>query len=214
MANSLLLDGALYGIDGNTHGVGKKRLVCTDFATGDILWKQGGFGCGSLTAADGKLIPPRLTARTGRKSTLPADESVEQIPKSYEENWHHVLEGMIHVVEGARGTAKRIRNDHYRIAGKTGTAQVITIKQTEEYDASKLSREKHDHALFVAFAPIEDPQIAVAVIVENGGHGGATAAPVARKVMDYYFGIPIEIETDAETEVAHAAADQQEGTDE
>ena len=153
----------------------------------------------AVLASGGKLTPPRLAARVGRSSTLPMEENIGQIPKSHEKHWDHVLEGMAHVVEGTRGTAKRIRNDHYRIAGKTGTAQVITIKQTEEYDASKLSREKHDHALFVAYAPIEDPQIAISVIVENGGHGGATAAPVARKVMDHYFGIPDDTKPAEET---------------
>ena len=96
---------------------------------------------------------------------------------------------MLAVTEGQRGTAKRIRNEHYRIAGKTGTAQVISMKQNEEYDETKLEKEKHDHALFMAFAPAEDPEIAVAVIAENGGHGGATAAPIARQVMDAWFGI-------------------------
>ncbi|HSF71177.1 MAG TPA: penicillin-binding transpeptidase domain-containing protein, partial [Methylotenera sp.] len=68
-----------------------------------------------------------------------------------------------------------------------GTAQVIGIKQNEKYN-EKLVNERHrDHALFVAYAPAEDPQIALAVIVENGGHGGSAAGPIARKVMDYYL---------------------------
>ena len=61
------------------------------------------------------------------------------------------------------------------------------IAQNKKYDASKLDKKYHDHALFIAFAPVEDPQIAVAVIVENGGSGSRTAAPIARSVMDYYF---------------------------
>jgi len=71
--------------------------------------------------------------------------------------------------------------------GKTGTAQVFGIKQDEEYDEESISKKLRDHALFISFAPVIQPEIAIAVIVENGGHGGSTAAPIARKVMDYYF---------------------------
>jgi penicillin-binding protein 2 len=73
------------------------------------------------------------------------------------------------------------------MAGKTGTAQVAAIAQGDEYDAKALPETLRDHALFIAFAPLEDPQIAVAVIVENGESGGGTAAPVARIVMDTYL---------------------------
>ena len=75
----------------------------------------------------------------------------------------------------------------YRIAGKTGTAQVIANKQGEKYDPKKVSEYNRDHAWFIAFAPADKPRIAMAVLVENGGHGGTTAAPIARKVMDYYL---------------------------
>jgi penicillin-binding protein 2 len=75
----------------------------------------------------------------------------------------------------------------YRIAGKTGTAQVIAMKQGEKYDASKIDERHRDHAWFIAFAPAEQPRIALVVLAENGGHGGGTAAPIARKVMDYYL---------------------------
>ena len=96
-----------------------------------------------------------------------------------------VIRSMIGVVE--RGTAKRIRSDAYRIAGKTGTAQVFTVGQTERYRESAVPERMRDHSLFVAFAPAEDPRIAVAVIVENGGHGGSVAAPIARRVMDAHL---------------------------
>ncbi|HEY0664713.1 MAG TPA: penicillin-binding protein 2 [Gallionella sp.] len=75
----------------------------------------------------------------------------------------------------------------YQIAGKTGTAQVIGMKQGEKYDAEKIHERHRDHAWFMAYAPAEKPMIAMAVLVENGGHGGGTAAPIARKVMDYYL---------------------------
>jgi penicillin-binding protein 2 len=75
----------------------------------------------------------------------------------------------------------------YRIAGKTGTAQVIGMKQGEKYDAGKIDERHRDHAWFIAYAPAEQPKIALAVLAENGGHGGGTAAPIARKVLDYYL---------------------------
>jgi len=75
----------------------------------------------------------------------------------------------------------------YQIAGKTGTAQVIAMKQGEKYDEKKIDERHRDHAWFIAYAPVDKPKIALAVLAENGGHGGGTAAPIARKVMDYYL---------------------------
>ncbi|HYD33701.1 MAG TPA: penicillin-binding protein 2 [Methylophilaceae bacterium] len=75
----------------------------------------------------------------------------------------------------------------YAVAAKTGTAQVIGIKQNEKYDEKKINERHRDHALFISFAPMDAPKIALAVIVENGGHGGSAAGPIARKVMDYYL---------------------------
>jgi len=97
----------------------------------------------------------------------------------------HAMEDVVH---SPRGTAQRIGFDApYRIAGKTGTAQVIGIGQNERYDENAIPERLRDHALFVAYAPVDKPRIAVAVVVENGGHGSSAAAPVARQVMDFYF---------------------------
>ena len=86
------------------------------------------------------------------------------------------------------GTAASVgANAGYSIAAKTGTAQVIGIKQNEKYNANLINERHRDHALFIAYAPALDPKIALAVIVENGGHGGSAAGPIARKVMDYYL---------------------------
>ena len=104
-------------------------------------------------------------------------------------NWDRVVEAMVQVIEGDRGTAKRIRKSNYRIAGKTGTAQVFTVKQDEKYNEEEVDEKLRDHALFIAFAPVEDPRIAVAVIVENGGHGGSVAAPIAGSIMQYHLEI-------------------------
>lgn len=98
-----------------------------------------------------------------------------------------VKHGMIDVTLPG-GTAAAIgAGSPYAIAAKTGTAQVVGIKQNEKYDESKVAERLRDHALFIAYAPAEDPTIALAVIVENGSHGGSAAGPVARKVMDYYL---------------------------
>src|SRR5690606_90892 len=78
-------------------------------------------------------------------------------------------------------------NTEYVAAGKTGTAQVIGIKQGERYDAKRVAERHRDHSLFMAFAPLEDPKIAIALIVENGGFGAQAAAPIARKLFDYHL---------------------------
>ena len=103
-------------------------------------------------------------------------------------NWEQVVDAMTKVVHGKRGTARHIAEGAtYRIAGKTGTAQVFSIGQEEEYEEDKIAKTLRDHALFIAFAPVEKPRIAVAVLVENGGSGSRTAAPIARSVMDAYL---------------------------
>jgi penicillin-binding protein 2 len=91
-------------------------------------------------------------------------------------------------VTGPGGTAARAgANSPYPIAGKTGTAQVIALKQNEKYVENRVDERQRDHALFIAYAPADNPQIALAVLVENGGHGAATAAPLARQVLDFYL---------------------------
>ena len=86
------------------------------------------------------------------------------------------------------GTAyAAFQNAPYLTAAKTGTAQVVGMKQNEKYDEKRLKREHWDHALFVAFAPADDPKIALAILAENGQHGASTAGPIARQVFDYYL---------------------------
>ena len=144
----------------------------------------------------GRLIEPRVVRATGTpgiKAEDPTSAPVRRVPVEHDLDWDNVIGAMTDVVE--HGTAKRIRTNAYRIAGKTGTAQVFTVGQKERYNESQVSERNRDHALFVAFAPVDDPRIAVAVIVENGGHGGSVAAPIARQVMDAYLGFapaPVE----------------------
>jgi penicillin-binding protein 2 len=142
-------------------------------------------------AARGQHIKPRVVKAIRGPSTVGewrlTEPEVTAIKQSSSLNWEQIIQSMLHVTEGRRGTARRIANPHYQIAGKTGTAQVFTVKQDEEYDEKEIEERMRDHALFVAFAPVDEPRIAVAVIVENGGHGGSVAAPIARRVMDRYL---------------------------
>jgi penicillin-binding protein 2 len=103
--------------------------------------------------------------------------------------WDNVLEAMHDVMQGPRGTARAVGfGAPYEMAGKSGTSQVISIAQDEEYDEEEIDERLRDHALFIAFAPFDDPKIAVAVIVENGSSGSGVAAPIAKAVMDQYLG--------------------------
>jgi len=166
----------------------------------------------AVLAEDGKLIPPRLASHINDISTSLADHEIPRIEKRVPHHWQQVIQGMSQVVEAPRGTAKRIRSKSYRIAGKTGTAQVVSMKQSETYDAKKLSKDKHDHALFIAFAPTDDPQIAISVIVEHGGHGGSTAAPIARRIMDAFLleeSIETEQQVSGEEETDEEKADEE-----
>ncbi len=141
-------------------------------------------------ANGGHYFEPRLVAElidesTGKRTPVPTKD--HPIPMINEADWQEIRKAMIHVIEDPHGTARRIRSDRYRIAGKTGTAQVFSVAQDAEYNEEEVARHMRDHALFIAYAPVEDPRIAVAVIVENGGHGGATAAPIAKKIMDAWL---------------------------
>lgn len=120
--------------------------------------------------------------------TLSSNVSSQPAKPVVEASLDRVIQSMTAVMHSPRGTARASgRRSPYQIAGKTGTAQVIGIAQDEEYDESVIPEKFHDHALFIAFAPVDKPQIAIAVVVENGGSGAKAAAPIARKVMDRFF---------------------------
>ena len=110
------------------------------------------------------------------------------IPIEDRQHWNDVIHGMHEVVQGKRGTARKVGKDaKYQFAGKTGTAQVFGLKEEEKYDAEKLAEKLRDHSLFIAFAPLDKPRIALAVVVEHGGSGSAVAAPIARIILDQYL---------------------------
>ena len=143
-------------------------------------------------ASWGTRFQPRLVKAVEKIPQYEKVATSSSIAGRYEvvkpENWEHVHKAMINVVHGLRGTAHRIsRGLDYQVAGKTGTAQVFEIAQDEEYDEEEVHEKLRDHALFVSYAPADAPRIAVAVIVENGGHGSSVAAPIARLIMDAYL---------------------------
>lgn len=121
------------------------------------------------------------------------------------ENLELVRNAMIDVTRPGGTAGRAAAGAPYAIAGKTGTAQVVAIKQGEKYVESRVAERHRDHALFIAYAPAENPTIALAILVENGGHGGSTAAPIARAMFDYYLlgKLPVRAaatETEEETE--------------
>jgi penicillin-binding protein 2 len=146
---------------------------------------------GALSLNGLRYRPHLVNALENGSSGIKADIPIEQVSEggvSKKLNWEQVHKDMVNVVHGLHGTANRInRGLTYRIAGKTGTAQVYGIAQDDEYDEDTVINRLRDHALFMSYAPSENPQIAVAVIVENGGHGSSVAAPIARKVLDAYL---------------------------
>lgn len=146
----------------------------------------------SILANRGRVVQPRLLmSKNDPLSGEPKDLNTNKNTSNLQINaeaMDRVIRAMTAVMSSPRGTARMSgRRSAYSIAGKTGTAQVIAIAQGEEYDEDSLKEEFRDHALFIAFAPVENPKIAIAVVVENGGSGAGVAAPVARKVLDHFF---------------------------
>lgn len=128
---------------------------------------------------------------------------VQHKGKIKRENMELIREALLGVVNEARGTGRRSRLKDIKVSGKTGTAQVVKLKVTEGIEkGEKIPYQFRDHAWFVAFAPYEKPEVAIAVLVEHGGHGGAAAAPVAKKLFEAYFKYypPLESVEKAEAE--------------
>jgi penicillin-binding protein 2 len=137
------------------------------------------------------IATPRLVSAirsAGSNATVPLPPKFDKpINIATKEQWDVVYDGMV-------GATSPIGTAHvagfgakYLIAGKTGTAQVFTIKQTDNTKSKIKDERKRDHSWFIAYAPADDPKIAVAVLVENGGFGASVAAPIARKVLDAYL---------------------------
>jgi penicillin-binding protein 2 len=141
-------------------------------------------------ANGGTPVHPRLVravqdARTQEVRELPVrnGEPLAIRPEHVE----LVKAAMIDVTRPGGTAVRAAQGAPYLVAGKTGTAQVIGMKSGEKYDEKRVREQHRDHALFIAYAPADDPKIAIAVLVENGGHGGSTAAPIAREVFDFHL---------------------------
>jgi len=140
-------------------------------------------------ANDGQPMRPHVVREIEEPDTrerYPAMQAKEPSIVLKPDHLRRVKAAMIDV--NRFGTSRiAFANTEYVAAGKTGTAQVIGIRQNEKYDARKIAERHRDHSLYMAYAPAEDPKIALAVIVENGGFGAQAAAPIARRVFDYYL---------------------------
>jgi penicillin-binding protein 2 len=163
-------------------GIGQGYMLTTPLQLAQaaaIMGSRGqGFRPSLLAAVEDPISGERQPAE---RYALPP---LKIAPGQFEE----AVDSMVAVVHGARGTARAVGLDsRWTIAGKTGTAQVVGIAQGEEYDEEQVDERHRPHALFIAFAPAENPRIAVGVLVENGGSGSAAAAPVARAVIDHWL---------------------------
>jgi penicillin-binding protein 2 len=166
-------------------GIGQGYMTATPIQlaqmTARIAMRGGGFKPHIVHSTEDALT---------KKMELVTPEALPPIPMQNAANWDAVISAMEQVAQAPGGTAYRIGHDApYRIAAKTGTAQVAGMAQDEVKARALLTVPLHlrDHALFIAFAPADDPKIAVAVLAEHGGHGASVAAPIARKVMDMYL---------------------------
>ena len=147
---------------------------------------------GAVLAARGKSFKPRLLIGTEdaltRETTWTQPQEQQGIDNVDPAHWQTVHDAMVGVTNEPRGSGRAsMVGASYKVAGKTGTAQVVNIAQDEKYDENELDERLRDHGLFVAYAPVEAPRIAVGVVIENGGGGSRAAAPVARKIFDAYF---------------------------
>jgi penicillin-binding protein 2 len=187
-------------------GIGQGYMLATPLQLAEVA---------ATISMRGKRFAPRLVrgirdASTGEVREIPPKPlpPVELKDPSY---WDVAIGGMIGVTNDPWGTARRSQiGAPYKIAGKTGTAQVFSVGQNEKYDEKTIEERMRDHALFIAFAPADDPKLAVAVLVENGRSGSGTAAPIARKIFDAYLLPPGEATTEAAPGTVPPAAGNEE----
>ncbi|MEC7251182.1 MAG: penicillin-binding protein 2 [Pseudomonadota bacterium] len=183
-----------YQGDSVNMGIGQGDLLVTPLQIATYV---------AMIANGGKTVRPRMVKGP---EAAPVSDAASYEPTHLtsltDDDWLRLIASMEDVVhlggQGFRGNGTAwayIGQDiSYRMAGKSGTAQVVEIRQGEEYNEEELSEFRRKHAWFMAFAPVDDPQIALAVLVENGGGGSSVAAPVARKVVDAYLGSPVAMQ--------------------
>ena len=148
----------------------------------------------AMLAMRGVYMKPRVVKASRNHNadelTLVPIETGESLPVVNKKHWESVIDSMVEVTKGPRGTARALgKKLPFDVAGKTGTAQVFGIKQNQKYDVEMLEKKLQDHALFIGFAPADNPEFVVVVVAENGGSGSKVAAPMARKMIEQYFGL-------------------------
>jgi penicillin-binding protein 2 len=174
-------DGAWYPGDSVNFGIGQGFMSVTPMQQAQMV---------AALAAKGEVYKPRLVTGmrdpvTGKVTPIEPVQ-LPHVKGGTPEQWDVIMEGMRETM--ISGTARAIATSaEYHMAGKTGTAQVYTVAQNQSLSRQVTDERLRDHSWFIAFAPAENPQIAVAVLVENGGFGASAAAPIARKIMDAYL---------------------------
>ncbi|XWY20950.1 penicillin-binding protein 2 [Bisgaard Taxon 45] len=144
----------------------------------------------SVLINEGKVHTPHLMKSVEGSTVEPYQDPLlyEDISEPKKAYWDAAKRGMYNVVNAPNGTGRKaFLGSSYRVAGKSGTAQVFSLKENQTYDASGLKKELHDHAWFTAYAPYDDPKMVVSIILENAGGGSSVAAPIVRQIMDYYL---------------------------
>jgi penicillin-binding protein 2 len=172
-------EGTWYPGDTINFGIGQGFMLVTPLQIAQVT---------AVLAAKGAVFQPRLVTgirdpSTGKTKTI-EPVAMPHVKGGTPEQWDVVMEGMRATV--TRGTARGIESKDYSIAGKTGTAQAYSVKASQRLDRA-VDERLRDHSWFMAFAPAENPQIAVAVLVENGGFGASAAAPIAKMIFDAYL---------------------------
>lgn len=154
-------------------GIGQGYFVITPVQMAQAL---------SILASKGQITPLHLVKKDSQKSTLPFNIT--------DNHWNTVHKGMTHVINAPNGTARAIRSKDYLIAGKSGTSQVYGKSEADIYKKNEeLPKRLRNHALFIAFAPAENPEIAVVVVAEHGVSGTKAAAPIAKQIIESYMQI-------------------------
>jgi penicillin-binding protein 2 len=164
-------------------GIGQGFIVVTPLQLANAL---------TTLVNDGNHREPHLLWASKQAGNTPAQRQsapvISRVPVRDLQNWQAIRDGMHAVVNGPSGTARAIAiGAPYEIAGKSGTAQVYGLSVGEEYEASEVAEQLRDHALFVAYAPAEQPSLVVAVVLDHGGSGSRVASPLARLVLDAWM---------------------------
>jgi penicillin-binding protein 2 len=144
----------------------------------------------SIVVNNGKIHTPHLMKSVEGVTIEPYQDPLlyEDITDPKQAYWDAAKRGMFNVVNSGAGTGRKaFIGTNYHVAGKSGTAQVFSLKENQKYNAAGLKKELHDHAWFTAYAPYEDPKLVVTIILENAGGGSSNAAPIARQIMDFYL---------------------------